>query len=175
MQARWKEKIEVELNNFLPLSSNVVQPSLTSISMSVMFYCIHKSYGCIHNHYIGDFFLRKKSQNWTLSVSKSSHTHTGCIKCPLVLRWLCQKYIGMMTALINDQLDYDESSHSNWCVQIGQLWHFIPRKTWRCSQRYPKERHMPRQTNSYPSRIVGNCLHGMSIITGCNCNVGNVF
>ena len=81
----------------------------------------------------------------------------------------------MMTFLINDQWDYDESSHSHWCVQIGQLWHFIPRKTWRCSHRCPGERHMPRQTNSYPSKIVGNCLHGMSIITGCNCNVGNVF
>ena len=165
MQARWKEKIEVEQNNFLPLSSNFVQSSLTSISMSVMFYCIHGSYRCIHHHYIRDLFLRKDSQNCT----------QGWKNAPLFWGDCYQKYIGMMTILINDQWDYDESSHSHWCVQIGQLWHFIPRKTWRCSHRCPGERHMPRQTNSYQSRTVGNCLHGMSIITGCNFNVGNVF
>ena len=89
MQARMKEKIEVELNNFLPLSSNFVQSSLTSISMSVMFYCIQESYKCIHHHYIRNLFLDKDSQNWTLSVTYIYGVH----KMPLCVEVTLAKSI----------------------------------------------------------------------------------
>ena len=111
MQARWKERIEDEQNNFLPLSSNFVQSSLTSISMSVMFYCIHESYKCIHRHYIKDLFLRKDSQNCTLSVSKSSHTHTGWKNGPLFWCDPYQKYIGMILWLFSSVISGTMMSH----------------------------------------------------------------
>ena len=126
--------------------------------------------------YRGFFPEKEEPELNPVSVKVVTYTY-GVHKMPPCFEVTLAKSI-LEWWLLSSMISWTMMSHHtllNCCVQIGQLWHFIPRKTWRCSQRYPKERHMPRQTNSYPSRIVGNCLHGMSIITGCNCNVGNVF